>query len=177
MLAALLEGPKHGYALKKQAGLISGQADLHNNLVYPLLRRFVAKGWVTHKKTAGQRGQTRQVYLLTPDGRQAIVDRVCDFDQKAAASDEEFRLRVGLFPILDSPQRRAILGARQAHLLRRLQRFAPLKKEMHLGEYGGKVVEFIEREMQNELAWIEKLRRYDRRSSKSGAPTRGGKSR
>lgn len=39
ILAALLEGPKHGYALKKHAGLISGQTDMHNNLVYPLLRR------------------------------------------------------------------------------------------------------------------------------------------
>lgn len=177
MLAALLEGPKHGYALKKQAGLISGQSDLHNNLVYPLLRRFVSKGWVTHKKAAGQRGQTRQVYVLTPTGRKAIVDRICDFDQKAAASDEEFRIRVGLFPILTSPQRQSILDARQAHLLRRLQRFAPLKKEMDLGEYGGKVVEFIEQQMQGELAWIEKLRRYDQRSSKSSTLTRGGKSR
>ena len=53
MLAALLGGPKHGYALKKQAGLMTGQANLHNNLVYPLLRRFVARGWVTRKKVAG----------------------------------------------------------------------------------------------------------------------------
>jgi hypothetical protein len=40
LLATLLEGPKHGYALKKQAGLILGEAELQNNLVYPLLRRF-----------------------------------------------------------------------------------------------------------------------------------------
>jgi DNA-binding PadR family transcriptional regulator len=44
ILALLLEAPQHGYALKKRAGLISGSADMHNNLVYPLLRRFVGKG-------------------------------------------------------------------------------------------------------------------------------------
>ncbi len=169
MLAALLQGPKHGYALKKQAGLISGQTNMHNNLVYPLLRRFVAKGWVTRKKAAGQRGQTRQMYILTSRGRKSIVDRVCDFDKKTAASADEFRLRVGLFPILTAPQRQAIFDARRTHLLDRLERFAPLKREMDLGQYGGEVVEFIEQQMKNELSWIEKLRRYQLRPRKSNA--------
>ena len=68
-LSLLLPGPLHGYALKRQGGIISGQAELHNNLVYPLLRRFVVRGWVTRRKTAGERGQTRQVYSLTEIGR------------------------------------------------------------------------------------------------------------
>ena len=53
---------------KKQAGLMLGQTDMHNNLVYPLLRRFVREGLVTQKKAAGERGQTRQVYSLTARG-------------------------------------------------------------------------------------------------------------
>jgi DNA-binding PadR family transcriptional regulator len=60
LLANLLDDPKHGYALKKQVGLISGQEEMHNNLVYPLLRRFVESGWVRKRQGAGERGQTRE---------------------------------------------------------------------------------------------------------------------
>src|SRR5580704_6105500 len=99
VLAILAEGSQHGYALKKQAGLALGQPDMHNNLVYPLLRRFVAQKWVTQRKTPGERGQTRQVYSLTPLGRNALVDRLRRFDR--ASSAEAFRLRIGLFELLD----------------------------------------------------------------------------
>ena len=53
LMATLLGGPTHGYALKKTAGLILGQADIHNNVVYPLLRRFVENGWASKRSAAG----------------------------------------------------------------------------------------------------------------------------
>jgi DNA-binding PadR family transcriptional regulator len=46
-------------------GLISGKGEMHNNLVYPLLRRFVESGWVSKRKGPGERGQTRDIYALT----------------------------------------------------------------------------------------------------------------
>jgi DNA-binding PadR family transcriptional regulator len=173
ILAALLEGPKHGYALKKHAGLISGQTDMHNNLVYPLLRRFVGKDWVTRKKAAGERGQTRQVYALTSRGRQSIVDRIQDFDEAAVASADEFRLRVGLFPILTAAAREEILEKRHAYLLRRAERFAPLQKEMDLGVYGTEVVRFIQQQIKRELAWIEQLRGLNRATKRKSTKTGG----
>src|SRR5450755_4785885 len=100
LLATLLAGPQHGYALKKQAGLLSGQPAMHNNLVYPLLRRFVANAWVTRRKAPGDRGQTRQMYSLTPPGRRALLDRLTEFGESDARSPEQFHLRVGLFSVL-----------------------------------------------------------------------------
>jgi DNA-binding PadR family transcriptional regulator len=170
ILAALLEGPKHGYALKKQAGLISGQTDMHNNLVYPSLRRFVHSGWVTRRKTAGKRGQVRQVYSLTPAGRKSIVDQVCDFGEGVIESAEEFRLRVGFFPIITASARKEILEKRKAYLLGRLERFGPLQKEMNIGDYGTEVIRFIQQQIASELVWIERLRRLPGRTRQK--PTR-----
>ena len=170
ILAALLEGPKHGYALKKQAGLISGQTDMHNNLVYPSLRRFVDNGWVTRRKTAGKRGQVRHVYSLTPAGRKSIVDQVCDFGEGVVESVEEFRLRVGFFPIIAGSARNEILEKRKAYLLHRAERFGPLQREMDLGDYGAEVVRFIQQQIKSELAWIERLRHLPNRSR--GKPAR-----
>lgn len=166
LLAILLEGPQHGYALKRQAGLITGHADMHNNLVYPLLRRFVRARWVTQKKAAGERGQTRQVYSLTALGRQTLLARLCDFNEAAASSADQFRLRVGLFSVLDASSRAAILEKREAYLRQRAARFGPLESGMEIGRYGREVVGFIRRQMNAELHWIAQLRRMDR------APTR-----
>jgi DNA-binding PadR family transcriptional regulator len=160
LLAILAEGPKHGYALKKQAGIVLGQPDMHNNLVYPLLRRFVAHKWVTQRKTAGQRGQTRQVYSLTALGRAALVDRLRQFDD--ASSAEAFRLRVGLFELLEPSARQQILTARQNYLEAREQRFALLETGMDLGRFGSEVTRFMREQIRAELAWIARLRRMNR---------------
>src|SRR5580765_5126511 len=96
LLAMLSGGPTHGYELKKRAGWLTGQRNLHNNLVYPLLGKFRKAGWIQQKTGKGQRGQTREVYSLTPKGRKALLERLHEFSAKEAASEGAFRLRVGM---------------------------------------------------------------------------------
>ncbi len=99
LLAALLPGPRHGYALKQQVGLLTGKGTLHNNLVYPLLRRFVENGWVNRRQAEGERGQTREVYALTAKGKRELLGRLGTYGEEEAASEAGFRLRVGLVRI------------------------------------------------------------------------------
>src|SRR5450432_2283478 len=97
LLAAFLSGPQHGYALKKQVGLISGKPQMHNNLVYPLLRRFVESGWVSKRQAQGQRGQTRELYSLTAKGRQELLRRLGEFTEKQAGSPRNFTSALASF--------------------------------------------------------------------------------
>jgi PadR family transcriptional regulator PadR len=162
LLAILADGPQHGYALKKQAGMALGRPDMHNNLIYPLLRRFIAHKWVTQRKTAGQRGQTRQVYSLTALGRAALVARIRQFEDASFA--EGFRLRVGLFEFLDSAvAREQILATREKYLQAREQRFVTLETGMDLGRYGSEVARFMREQIRTELAWVARLRRISRK--------------
>lgn len=158
ILASLLDGPKHGYALKKQAGMVFTHSQLHNNLVYPLLRRFTSQGWVTKKSAPGERGQTRQQYALTLAGRRALLDHLKTFGEKEAQSSEEFLVRAGLFALLERKDHEEILSARQRILQRRDAHFAQLQ-QMELGLYGGEVVGFLRDGVNRELAWLEHLRR------------------
>src|ERR1700741_5363319 len=119
ILAALLDRAKHGYGLKKLGATIPGHGPMHNNLVYPLLKRFVAAPWVSRRKAPGQRGQTRELYSLTPKGRQAVLARLASFSEKDAASGDAFRLRVGLFSVLDPQNRAEILDCRVEWLERK----------------------------------------------------------
>lgn len=165
-LSLLLPGPLHGYALKRQGGLISGQTELHNNIVYPLLRRFMARGWVTRRKTAGERGQTRQVYSLTAQGRRALFDRVCAFDARDASSREAFLFRVGFFGDMDAGVREKIIAGRKKYLLGRIARLRRVQSEMQTGRYGGEALRFLRIEASRELAWIGRLERMGAKSQK-----------
>jgi DNA-binding PadR family transcriptional regulator len=158
LLANLLGGPKHGYALKKQVGLISGRSEMHNNLVYPLLRRFVESGWVSQRKGPGERGQTREIYALTKKGRQELLRRLSHFAGREIASGGGFHLRVGLFSVLSPVDSGRILAQRDEWLAAREQRLARLSSALDLGPWGGEVVGFLQAQIRSERKWISHLR-------------------
>jgi DNA-binding PadR family transcriptional regulator len=158
ILGMLFEGPQHGYRLKQNAGLIFGQGKLHNNLVYPLLRRFMANKWLTKKTVAGERGQNRQQYALTPLGRQALLDRIRVFTEQDARSEDAFRIRVGFFEMLTPEDRDRILHLREDALHSRSETLSNLQQKIELGQFAGEVVSFLGEQTQTELGWIARLR-------------------
>ncbi|HSY93266.1 MAG TPA: PadR family transcriptional regulator [Candidatus Binatus sp.] len=158
LLSMMLESPKYGYQLKKEAGFIMGQA-LHNNLVYPSLRRFLEDGWVSKKAVPGERGQTRQQYALSAEGRRHLFERLSEFGESEASSEEAFNLRVGLFPALKPEIREHILGLRGKWLQNRGEKLATLQANLELGKFGGEIVRHIRKQVEMELEWIRHLRR------------------
>jgi DNA-binding PadR family transcriptional regulator len=159
MLAMLLGEPKYGYQLKREAGWMMGQEDLHNNVVYPMLRRFLKEGWVSKKSVPGERGQTRQQYALTADGRRVFFERMNAFSEADAASAEAFHLRVGIFEGLAVESREAILLKRENYLERRNQKLESLQAKMELGKFGGQIVRHMRTQIETEQDWIRGLRR------------------
>ena len=173
LLALLLGGPKYGYQLKREAGWMMGQAALHNNIVYPLLRRFLEEGWVSKRAVPGQRGQTRQQYALTHRGRRTLMERLNRFGEADAASEQAFRLRLGLFPFLEPGVQERIFGLRQNYLERRDGVLAALEENMDLGKFGGEIVRYMRKQIEMEQEWIGHLRRLARtkvRGSKESKP-------
>lgn len=159
LLALLLERPQHGYALKKKVGLITGQGEMHNNLVYPLLKRFVGQGWVSRRTVEGERGQTKELYALTAKGRQELVRSLGEFDEKTAGSADAFRLRVGLFSLLNQQTRESILNGRTDWLNRRAENVKRLVETTGAVDWSGEVLGFLKAEVEAEMKWVERLRR------------------
>jgi DNA-binding PadR family transcriptional regulator len=173
LLALLLGGPKYGYQLKREAGWMMGQQALHNNIVYPLLRRFLEEGWVSKREVPGQRGQTRQQYALTDKGRRTLMERLNRFAEADAASEQAFRLRLGLFPFLESGVQERVFGLREKYLERRDGVLAALEGNMDLGKFGGEIVGYMRKQIGMEQEWIGHLRRLARtkvRGSKESKP-------
>src|SRR5262249_37928609 len=162
----LLPGPKHGYRLKREAGLMFGQGKLHNNLVYPLLRRFVAEGLVVQKEAQGERGQTRKLYALTMLGRRPLVAGLSEYGEQGALQPAPFLLRVGLFMVLEPEVCERILSTREKALRAQDQQMAALQQGMNLVIYGGDVVNHLRESIAAELSWIRHLRQLEQEHSR-----------
>ena len=162
ILANLLAGPKHGYQLKREAGTILGQDALHNNLVYPLLRRFTKQRWVTKKSVPGERGQNRHQYALTALGRKALIEKLSGYSESDAKSLDAFLTRVALFHVLDAATRERVLNVRTAHLQKLLEHLDGIKQKFPLDSYPLETVQFLQRQTEAEMVWIRHLHKISK---------------
>ena len=170
LLAALLPGPSYGYAIRRTAGRALGQSELHTNVVYPLLRKFVERGWVQQSIKPGERGQQRKQYRLTPAGRAELLRCLERFDDDAAEDRAAFLLRVSLFGLLSSTARQNVVDKRRAYLQRRLQELQSLEPQARTSPFGSLVLGFSISRMDHELAWLQEVERF--RHSPKIQPTR-----
>jgi DNA-binding PadR family transcriptional regulator len=168
LLAMMLDEPKYGYQLKREAGWITGQDTLHDNLVYPMLRRFLEKGWVSKKAVPGERGQTRQQYALTAAGKRYLFERQSEFSEADAASEEAFNLRVGLFEVLKPEVRETIISRREGYLQKRDEKLAALQRNIDLGKFGTEIVKHMRQQVVVEAQWVRHLRRLAKKAERSG---------
>ena len=79
-LAALVDGPLHGYAIVRRAAELSdGQVRLSTGTLYALLERAIDEGLVVAGEPYREGGRQRRDYTLTPIGRtelRAEADRL-----------------------------------------------------------------------------------------------------
>jgi DNA-binding PadR family transcriptional regulator len=74
VLAALLDGPLHGYAIATRAGELSeGDVRLAAGTLYGALDRMAAGGLVEVDREETVDGRLRRYYRLTGSGREAVV--------------------------------------------------------------------------------------------------------
>jgi DNA-binding PadR family transcriptional regulator len=163
LLTALLGRPAYGYALKRNAGLIFGNGVLHNNLVYPLLKRFVQSGWVEQSSVPGDRGQQRKQYRITPAGRKYLLEQIAIFGEREACNDGAFLFRVAMFDLLPEEKRREIIAARKAFLTARLKELSELEKTGKPKSFSAVVLNRFQAVVKGELEWIARLERSKRR--------------
>jgi DNA-binding PadR family transcriptional regulator len=163
LLTALLRGPAYGYALKQTAGLIFGSGVAHNNVVYPLLKKFVKSDWVAQSIVPGNRGQERKQYRITEAGRKYLIEQIANFGDREAANDGAFLLRVALFDLVPKTKREEMIAARKSFLLSRVEELSALRKSGRPRSFGAVALERAEAVVQGELQWIESLQRRIRR--------------
>jgi DNA-binding PadR family transcriptional regulator len=157
ILTALLGGPAYGYALKKTAGLIFGNGALHNNVIYPSLKKFVQNGWVEQSSVPGDRGQQRKQYRITAAGKKYLLGQIGTLDQHEAGDEGAFLLRVALFDVLPQGKRKGIIAARKSFLTARTVELAQLREVAQAGSFGMVALDRVRHQVKDELRWIHQI--------------------
>jgi len=158
ILRRLRSGPAHGYELRKRVEQTTGVV-LHNNSLYPALKRFEEAGAVT-KTAQPQTGRPpRLVYTLTEVGHELLHDMLADFPPEQAADEGEFLARLGQFSLLSSTERTAVLAARTRAVHEQLAHFTAMRDlaSAHGERWGELVTAELIRRHEQELAWLAEL--------------------
>jgi PadR family transcriptional regulator, regulatory protein PadR len=84
VLASLLDGPLHGYAIiKRTAELSADRVRLATGTLYTALDRLTSEGYVTQVRQEVVNGRMRRSYALTPDGTAALRAEADRMEQAA----------------------------------------------------------------------------------------------
>lgn len=84
ILAALLEGPLHGYGIiKRVEGLADGELRLRAGTLYAALDRLADQGLVIFEREEVVSGRLRRYYRLTPEGGTILAAEAAQLRQAA----------------------------------------------------------------------------------------------
>jgi DNA-binding PadR family transcriptional regulator len=158
LLSHLAKEPSHGYELRRRVEASTGFG-LHNNSLYPALRRFEEAGAVTKTVQPQEGGRPpRLVYAITEVGREMLHDMLADLPAEQAGDEAEFLVRLGQFEFLEPAERCAVLEARLAALAARAAHLAGLADASRGHPWGGVVVGELTRRTAAERGWVQRLR-------------------
>ena len=158
ILRRLRSGPAHGYELRKRVEETTGFV-LHNNSLYPALRRFEEAGAVTKTAVPQQGRPPRLVYTLTEVGQELLHDMLADLPDEQAADPNEFMARLGQFSLLNSTERATVLASRTRAVRHQLAHFQVMRDlaTAHGERWGALVTGELIRRHEQELAWLAGL--------------------
>jgi DNA-binding PadR family transcriptional regulator len=167
ILRHLSKRPAHGYELRKRIEAVTGIV-LHNNSLYPALRRFEEVGAVVKTSHPQQGRPAKLVYELTDVGQELLHDMLADLPAELAGDDGEFLARLGQFEFLTPAERLAVLDARDRALAERLDRLAELRGRSGGQTWSGLVTTEMIANTEQERGWLVWLRQLAENAGEAG---------
>jgi DNA-binding PadR family transcriptional regulator len=158
ILRRLRSGPAHGYELRKRVEQTTGVV-LHNNSLYPALRRFEEAGAVTKAAEPQDGRPARLVYTLTEVGQELLHDMLAELPAEQAAEPGEFMARLGQFSLIDPTERARVLASRAHAVNAQLAHYRTMRELAKAGgeRWGALATAELIRRHEQELAWLREL--------------------
>ncbi len=157
ILRHLRRQPAHGYELRKRVEETTGVV-LHNNSLYPALKRFEESGAVVRRSEEQDGRPPRNVYSITPVGLELLHDLLADLPPELAGDELEFLTRLGQFSLLEPDERLAILEARDRALEARIHHLTALLDRAQHDLWNREVTTELIRRCTAETEWLAGLR-------------------
>jgi DNA-binding PadR family transcriptional regulator len=155
VLGALVEGPLHGYELRKHLASVLGPfRALSFGSLYPCLRRLQAQGLISEASVDALR-RSRIVYSVTQAGGSAFAEWA-NRPSPDAWDDTAFETHFAFFSSTDTKARLRILEGRRTRLEERLAatREAMTRRRDRADAYVRRLQEHALDTLERELAWL-----------------------
>lgn len=168
LLGFLLQGPLHGYELRRRLTAIYGPfRALSFSVLYPQLRRMVIAGLIEEKigTAKGRSRRVRIVYVVTAKGEKQF-NKATEIAGPDSWEDEGFEVRFAFFTPTPAANRLRILEGR----LRRLRaKSEVLHEEIDYGSVGldKYLIEWRRHSLESvdrEITWLEEMITTERKS-------------
>ena len=132
---------------------------LHNNSLYPALRRFEEAGAVTKAAEPQEGRPPRLVYTLTEVGQELLHDMLAQLPAEQAGDETEFLARLGQFSEINSAERAGILASRTRAVRDQLAHYQTMHQLAtgHGISWGALVTAELIRRHEQELTWLAEL--------------------
>lgn len=158
ILRRLRSGPAHGYELRKRVEETTGIV-LHNNSLYPALRRFEEAGAVTKTSEPQDGRPARLVYTLTEVGQDLLHDMLAELPAEQAAEESEFLARLGQFSLINPAERARVLASRTQAVHAQLAHYRAMRELAEAADerWGALATAELIRRHEQELAWLAEL--------------------
>ena len=157
ILRHLSKHPAHGYELRKRVEAVTGVV-LHNNSLYPALRRFEEAGAVVKTSQAQEGRPAKLVYELTDVGHDLLHDMLADLPAYQAGDSTELLARLGQFEFLSVEEQLTVLQTRDDALAERCHRLQELTSRARGERWSTMVTSELIGRAERERAWIAELR-------------------
>ena len=90
VLSALARGDSYGYKIVMHLKQV-GFSDLSESTLYPLLLRLEQQGKVTVERRPSPKGPSRKYYIVTEEGRRALLEFRQDWSQLCQLVEKIFK--------------------------------------------------------------------------------------
>ncbi|MNI41251.1 Transcriptional regulator PadR-like family protein [compost metagenome] len=161
ILAQLMQGPKHGYEIKKNIIFVMhNNKIINNNTLYPKLKQFEKRGDVVKNLVEQEGRPNRYVYSITDAGQKVFYHALNHFTLETVESDDEWSIRLAFYNLLNQEKRRELLSYRRKHVADKLQRLEQLS--MIVGDskfkmYSPELYFYTQSMLEKEIELIESL--------------------
>ncbi len=159
ILGRLMQGPGHGYVLRKYliAVLGAGHSVSYGSL-YPALRRLTERGLICDCGAGLARlvgGRSRRIYHITQAGEEHLVQRLADTDA-GTLGDDDFGVHFSLLGSARPETRLGVLSGRRVHSEARLAVLRDVVQSDFDG-YTKELVRYATEVITRELEWLDRL--------------------
>lgn len=164
ILGLLMEGPRHGYELKRALGEL-GFWKVSFGSLYPALKRLEKRGAIEASAGTGR----RKAYTITDHGRETF-DSLLATDPEASETDRAFQVRLAFLAHLPQERRVRVLQDRRRRLATQLKAARETLIEARTASnnpdrYRLALMEHAMQSTEADIAWLDGLVASERRSA------------